>query len=280
MCRHTICTRRVAKGVAICICDDASGSILMGKERFGRYRGRWNVCAGSVEECDCGCLIQTCLRELREEFKLYLDESTWDRCVRRIFWIASTMVAVLSPPPAMDVRELDRANALALLDPAIPATYQEMEKISWVHADDTNTPMSSLARYIVRRHHHRDEALREERPNRVPRPRPCARALALVPLSSSAGGARARAPANRTIHHDVEAAHVWKRIGEPWHARSQEFPGRAPQDLYRQGYGFETHDRGVPDPYGARKYKQGNFSQARIADFGKGNHEELNRAIG
>lgn len=146
----------------------------MGKERFGRYRGRWNVCAGSVEDCDQGCLVSACLRELREEFKLQLDEDTWQRCTQRIFWIASTMVAVLRPPPRLDVHALDMENARVLQDDNVPPTYKEMERIGWISANDVVTPMSSLARYIVRRHHHQDTDLRAAR---AAAPGGCRRAL-------------------------------------------------------------------------------------------------------
>lgn len=152
-CNHALCVGNTAKGVAVCIWDDRRCQVLMGKERFGRYRGRWNVCAGSVEACDKGCLIAAARRELKEEFKLDMNESTWHNCLRRSFWIASTLVAILRPPRELNVVHLDQENQKMLLDSTAPPTYQEMEKIQWVQLDNDDMPISSLAKYIMKKYH-------------------------------------------------------------------------------------------------------------------------------
>eukprot|EP00952_Eustigmatos_sp_NYUAD-ZCMA_P007996 33601-Eustigmatos_ZCMA.PRE.1 len=66
-CRHNVC-RSGGKGVGACIVDPTRHCVLLGLERYGRYAGRLNICAGSVEVEDGGCLIEAMLRELREEF--------------------------------------------------------------------------------------------------------------------------------------------------------------------------------------------------------------------
>jgi 8-oxo-dGTP pyrophosphatase MutT (NUDIX family) len=125
----------------------------MGKERFGRYRGKWNLCAGSVEECDIGCLVAAACRELREEFKLDIQIERWPLYVRKCIWLAQTVVFIIKPPVGLDVLHLDTVNALTLRDAQRADTEKEMETIQWIALDRVpNMPVSALARYILKKH--------------------------------------------------------------------------------------------------------------------------------
>lgn len=127
--------------------------LLMGKERFGRYRGKWNVCAGSVEEEDSGCLIRAACRELREEFKIQVSLQVWPLYIRNSFWLASTVVFVIKPPDGLNVHELCHVNKMILKDTHAPSTHQEMEDIRWIDVRNPDSPpMSALAKYILRRY--------------------------------------------------------------------------------------------------------------------------------
>lgn len=154
-CQHHRICQKPAKGVVVCVWDPEEKALLMGKERFGRYKNKWNVCAGSVEAEDHGCLIEAACRELREEFKLVVTRDSWPLYLRRCFWLASTAVFVIRPPHPINIQVLNTRNKEVLMDHNAPPTHQEMEQIRWIcvaSGVEESLPMSALARYILKRH--------------------------------------------------------------------------------------------------------------------------------
>ena len=144
-CIHQVCQAR-PKGVAVCIVDPRRRKVLLGRERFGKYRGKYNLCAGSVEPEDGGCAVAAAQRELREEFKLALN---WDRCFApkmcrrpdalRFVMVGPTPVFVgLLPLEEVDHRLLTQRMQLAIKDDGLPGTHKEMEAVEWFSwgADD------------------------------------------------------------------------------------------------------------------------------------------------
>ncbi len=149
-CSHFVCTRK-AKGVVVCVVDVDERCVLMGKERFGRYKNKWNLCAGSVEECDDGCLIAAAIRELKEEFKLRVPLHEWPLYFRKCYWLAATAVFVIKPP-SVDPSYLNALNQASLGDTKLPSTHHEIQEITWVQlGTDENLPISALAKYIMKK---------------------------------------------------------------------------------------------------------------------------------
>lgn len=79
MCKHKTCKKFNAigvKGVACIVLNWYNGKtpvVMLGKEKGGQYKGTWNLCAGKIEPKDGGCVLLALLRELGEEFKIFLQ---------------------------------------------------------------------------------------------------------------------------------------------------------------------------------------------------------------
>lgn len=142
-CSHRVC-QVVPKGVAVCIVDPDRKRVLLGLERFGKYKGKYNVCAGSVEPEDDGCALNAALRELREEFKLCFADADVDAhfAVGRQAALRTVMVG---PTPVFvghfDSQRLDAAHLTARMrgdidDAGLPGTMKEMACAQWFSWDD------------------------------------------------------------------------------------------------------------------------------------------------
>jgi 8-oxo-dGTP pyrophosphatase MutT (NUDIX family) len=122
--------------VGVCIIDPGRRKVLLGRERFGKYRGKFNLCAGSVEPEDDGCAVAAAQRELREEFKLALN---WDRCFSlqsrrsfRVVMVGPTPVFVGKLPlEEVDPQVLTHHMQASILDERLPGTHKEMEAAAW-----------------------------------------------------------------------------------------------------------------------------------------------------
>lgn len=70
--RKKITKKRTMGGVGIIILNiiENNYAILLGKEKFGKYKNEYNVCTGHVENYDNECYINAAKRELYEEFKI------------------------------------------------------------------------------------------------------------------------------------------------------------------------------------------------------------------
>lgn len=139
-CEHHICQKET-KGVGVCIVDPTQQKILLGLERFGKYRGKFNLCAGSLEPEDDGCAVNAARRELREEFKVHLTETEFARHFgfgnNRGHVLRYTMIG---PTPVFigyyDTHELKYDDLTlrmqrAIADDMLPGTQKEMEESRW-----------------------------------------------------------------------------------------------------------------------------------------------------
>lgn len=163
-CDHYICQKEI-KGVGVCIVDPTQEKILLGLERFGKYRGKFNLCAGSLEPEDDACAVKAAMRELREEFKVHLDESEFTRHfgirthnngVR--FTLRYTMVG---PTPifighfdvhALKYNELTAQMKRAIDDDMLPGTQKEMEESRWFPwTDHDSMEWSRFARVALKK---------------------------------------------------------------------------------------------------------------------------------
>ena len=138
---HPIC-RQAPKGVAVCIVDPDKKQVLLGLERFGKYRGKFNLCAGSLEPEDGGCAVNAAKRELREEFKLDMHH------FERVFGQnrdGRLRVTMVGPTPVLighvnrDLLPddpLTRDMKTAIEDPTLPGTHKEMEQAQWFPWED------------------------------------------------------------------------------------------------------------------------------------------------
>lgn len=157
--QHRICEHET-KGVGVCLVDPNLRQVLLGLERFGKYRGKFNVCAGSLEPEDNGCVVNAAKRELREEFKLVLAPDTFDQhfCygphnTLRTVMVGPTPVLVgyfamhLLDPQAMTQRMHE-----AIADEGLPGTHKEMEDARWFEwTDHASLLWSRFARIVVKK---------------------------------------------------------------------------------------------------------------------------------
>lgn len=160
---HDVCKLNTS-GVAICIVDPRRRTVLMGRERWGKYAGRYNICSGGVDQSkDHGCLMRTAMRELNEEFKLRFEEL---RDFERFVSVPSTgrlRYMVLGTTPIF-IAWIDQTK-LSLdrimyhmrrdLDPKrkTDPCYQEMDDVQWVHIDDLSVRpnLSRLSIAVMKR---------------------------------------------------------------------------------------------------------------------------------
>lgn len=163
-CPHPICQRE-PKGVGVCIVDRDHKKVLLGLERFGKYRGKFNLCAGSVEPEDDGCVVNAALRELREEFKVHFHHLDFDRYFSlgrkymfRLVMIGTTPVFVGHlDVSTVNVTALTQQMQTAIADESLPGTHKEMEKLGWFPWDEHDTSMAwsrfariAVAKYLQR----------------------------------------------------------------------------------------------------------------------------------
>lgn len=148
------------KGVGVCLVDPSFRRVLLGLERFGKYRSKFNVCAGSLEPEDEGCFIKAARRELREEFKIDLDDDAFRKhfcygphnTLRRTM-VGSTPVLIgYFVTSELDPQRLTQKMQKAIEDDALPGTQKEMAEAKWFDWD-TNTSLlwSRFARIIVKK---------------------------------------------------------------------------------------------------------------------------------
>lgn len=158
-CKHHICQSEL-KGVGVCIVDPKKKQVLLGLERFGKYRGKYNLCAGSLEPEDEGCALNAAKRELREEFKLYFHEVDFERhfCFRRQETLRFVMIG---PTPVfigyfdtnnLTPRNLTLRMQVAIQDDTLPGTQKEMEEARWFPWEEQNSMQwSRFARVALKK---------------------------------------------------------------------------------------------------------------------------------
>ncbi len=159
-CFHKICQDE-PKGVAVCLVDPGQQKILLGLERFGKYRGKFNLCAGSLEPEDGGCAVEAAKRELREEFKVVFSPQEFQRqfffreqTVLRVIMVGATPVLIgYVDLSRLDTMELGRRMMTAIQDDTLPGTHKEMEQAQWFPWEDhaSNTAWSRFARVAMKK---------------------------------------------------------------------------------------------------------------------------------
>ena len=131
-CHHRLCrdVHGSTKGVAVCVVNNEQNHILLGLERFGRYRGKFNVCSGGMEEEDRNCVIETARRELHEEFKITVPLDFWEARSRLLFFMGTTPVFIL--PANVNVTDLNARIKTDIDKADCPGTHKEMDCVRWV----------------------------------------------------------------------------------------------------------------------------------------------------
>lgn len=166
-CDHYICQKE-AKGVGVCMVDPTNQNILLGLERFGKYRGKFNICAGSLEPEDDGCAVKAAMRELREEFKVHFEESDFTRH----FGVCSSTsnsnsnrvtlrYTMVGPTPifighfdthALKHDDLTARMQHAIEDDMLPGTQKEMQESRWFPwSDHDSMEWSRFARMALKK---------------------------------------------------------------------------------------------------------------------------------
>lgn len=156
-CTHRIC-QDPPKGVGVCIVDPEKRKVLLGLERFGKYRGKFNLCAGSLEPEDGGCAVNAAKRELREEFKVVVPNFDKCFCFRRPEMFRLVMIG---PTPVLvgyvdsdswKASELSSRMQEAIDDEGLPGTHKEMQEAQWFPWEDhTSMLWSRFARIAVKK---------------------------------------------------------------------------------------------------------------------------------
>jgi len=148
------------KGVAVCIIDPDQRKVLLGLERFGKHRGKFNLCAGSLEPEDEGCAVNAAKRELREEFKLSVADFEKSFCQGRPGGGGFRLV-MIGPTPVLvghlsansvHSSELTARMKDAIQDDGLPGTHKEMEEVQWFPCDDhASVAWSRFARVAMKK---------------------------------------------------------------------------------------------------------------------------------
>lgn len=147
MCNHQICRNiRLMGGDgvgAIVLSADMMGNVtcLLGLEKFGKYQGLFNICAGSVEPYDKGCFLAAIIRELREEFKIDLNWRTFDyhfknRYNQINYFMHYNTAIFVGNFDGLDER---RINDIIIRDnatPLKPFAYKELSKVEFFRVRD------------------------------------------------------------------------------------------------------------------------------------------------
>lgn len=163
-CIHDLCKLKTG-GVAVCIVDPRRKCVLVGRERFGKYAGRFNICSGGVEpDKDHGCLVKTAIRELREELKLRFDDcnsflrmfSSLKTGKSRYLVLGSTPVLIgWCDSTHICLDTIKKHMAADIANTGAPDCYKEMEDVRWANisesASGSDNNLSRLAVAVMRR---------------------------------------------------------------------------------------------------------------------------------
>jgi len=164
MCNHQICKHFVesgiGKGIAILPLLYYSSKTnkfwagLLGKEKYGKYAGQMNLCAGKMEKEDSNCWLATASRELYEEFKIHLSISQFQGIFTKWILIGRTPV-FFGEFKGLRKTPLNNAIQSANSNPLLPHCHKEMEKVGWVNVatkemvDNSRIQISTFARSVL-----------------------------------------------------------------------------------------------------------------------------------
>ena len=160
ICGEQICHLAVEKGAkkhggagVFLVYND---KVVLGKERSGSYRGKFNIGCGGNKKGEC-CL-QTALREFKEEIKLYISFNDFvNNCIGVIVYNC-TAVFILSYP--YDINNLDEYVKEAL-DPNAKWKdehwyLQEMETIQEFSVAEISENISSFTLALMNKYNNKN----------------------------------------------------------------------------------------------------------------------------
>lgn len=160
MCHHSVCAelrrKQVGRGVGVLPLVNYHGRrlvCLLGKERGGRYRNTLNLCAGMMEDVDKECYINCACRELREEFKIFLNPSQFESSFTKLILEGRTPVFVLILQ-GLTRREMNAKIYTANANQTLPACEREMAFVDWVGMDtycqiDNKYPRTHISSFAL-----------------------------------------------------------------------------------------------------------------------------------
>jgi 8-oxo-dGTP pyrophosphatase MutT (NUDIX family) len=157
-CGHSVCASFHTPGsnvkqtaaVAAILHYNMRGSIIdvigLGLERFGQYRGKYNLCAGSAETDDfiagVFCWVKCAVRELSEEFKIDVVGQDMirqmfcnDKGVFRVFTHNTTPVFIIILPKGTSRRPIKQDIELHIKNHPNKA-YREIGDFEWFRIDN------------------------------------------------------------------------------------------------------------------------------------------------
>ena len=153
--RHKTCreaSKNNVTGVAVLLLnnyhdknnDTITPVLLFGKERFGRYAGSYNTCAGKLEKKNNYCVIQAAMEEITEETaiscrtfakfdKLCKDKET-NKLRKFIFKNSHASLTVfVAHLHSLNIFK-DKLNAKLkenILNKDLPKDYKEIDRVDW-----------------------------------------------------------------------------------------------------------------------------------------------------
>ena len=133
--------------------DPIRRKILVGRERFGRYKGKFNICGGHVEPEDRGCALNAALRELGEEFKILASSDPIEVLLRHTMFVGTTPVFVAVVDSSLLPEEDLEAKMLRdVTNDSLPGTRKEMDQARWIPMSEAHDlSISRFAKMIIRK---------------------------------------------------------------------------------------------------------------------------------
>jgi len=142
MCLHRCCvqmrTQKACRSVAIALITRYYGKvncILLGKERDGRYVGKYNMIGGSFDKCDNECWVNASIRETQEEAKITLSEDVV--CQSRFFMQNNTPVFCIFLNDILR-KYLNIKIAIANSNTMLPLCEREMSDVQYININTRN----------------------------------------------------------------------------------------------------------------------------------------------
>lgn len=175
MCRHRTCqwirdqgiklNNKIPVGVAIIVFllyYNKDPAVLLGLERGGKYKDQYNLAAGKLEHHDNGCYMAAMMRELAEEFKIYIIFQDFDDHFRgssgriRVIMHKNTPVFI-GVFQGLTRSKLNRKIQIANNNHHLPRSQQEMAEVQWCFlnnmsiSDRPNGVISSFAAAVLQK---------------------------------------------------------------------------------------------------------------------------------
>ena len=160
--KHNLCSHLNDKvdGVAVIILNNYYGKepvVLLGRERFGIYKHKYNFCAGKREPKDNGCLYTSMAREMAEEFKIKFSKEHFNKVFKdsngnlRWFLKEQTLIFV-GMAIGLTSKPLKKKILEDIANPNLPFAQKEMSDIGWFKISDQtsidNDPNKQVSNFV------------------------------------------------------------------------------------------------------------------------------------